>query len=293
MRLTVPIKTVQNLIKEQFPQWADLPIIAVEPGGWDNKTFRLGNEMLIRMPSAACYAEKVSKEQELLPILAKQLSIPIPEPIALGKPSADYPFPWSIYRWIEGSNADTLKPEELPQFAHDAAQFLNALRTADTTGGLAPGTHNFFRGAHVSVYDADARQALQKLRGIIDVDYAASAWEKALSSTWQHPTVWVHGDFSPGNILVKDGKLTAVIDFGGTAIGDPACDLVIAWTFLDKQSSEMFKSTIDLDDDTWARARGWALWKAMITLADIEDKGAAEAEKQKQIINAILNDSTV
>lgn len=289
-RLTVPVSTVQNLIKEQFLKYADLPIKPVEPEGWDNKTFRLGDEMLIRMPSAACYAEKVPKEQELLPILAKQLSVPIPQPIALGKPSDDYPFPWSIYKWIEGTTADTLKAEELTQFAHDAAQFLNELRAADTTGGPLPGTHNFFRGAHPSVYDADTRASLQKLEGIINIETATAVWGKALSSSWQHEPVWIHGDFSPGNILVKDGKLTAVIDFGGTAIGDPACDLVLAWTFFDAQSREVFKSTIDLDSDTWARARGWALWKALITLADMEDKTSTKAEKQKKIIHAILND---
>ena len=289
-KLTIPITTVQNLIREQFPQWAHLPITPVEPGGWDNKTFRLGNDMLIRMPSAACYAEKVPKEQELLPLLAKQLSVPIPEPIALGKPSAGYPFPWSIYRWIEGSNADTLKSEELPQFASDAAHFLNELRAADTTGGPLPGTHNFYRGAHVSVYDAEARAALSKLKDIIDVDAATSVWENALKSSWQQEPVWVHGDFSPGNILVKDGQLTAVIDFGGTAIGDLACDLVLAWTFLDAKSRALFKSQVNLDTDTWARARGWGLWKALITLADIEDKQSVKAKKQIYIIDEILKD---
>lgn len=189
MKLTVPITTVQHLIKEQFPQWADLPITKVMPGGWDNITFRLGDNMLIRMPSAARYAEKVHKEQKLLPILAKQLSVPIPEPIALGKPSDVYPFPWSIYKWIEGATADFLQWEDMPQFAHDTAQFLNSLRAADTTGGPLPGTHNFFRGAHPSVYDADTQTALQKLQSIIDVETAASVWKKALSSSWQHAPV--------------------------------------------------------------------------------------------------------
>lgn len=292
-KLNVPVATVATLIKEQFPHWAHLQITKVEPGGWDNMTFRLGSEMLIRMPSAACYAEKVPKEQELLPLLAKQLSVAIPTPIALGKPSAEYPFAWSIYTWIEGSTADTLKPEELAQFAFDTAQFLNELRTSDTTGGPLPGTHNFFRGAHPSVYDADTQTALQKLQGIIDIEQATAIWNKALRATWQHAPVWIHGDFSPGNILVKNGKLTAVIDFGGTAVGDPACDLVLAWTFFDDKSREIFKSTIDLDEDTWARARGWGLWKALITLADIEDKESLVAQKQKNIISAILDDANI
>lgn len=255
-KLNISLTTAVNLIAEQFPQWAHLPIKPVEPGGWDNKTFRLGNDMLIRMPSAACYAEKVPKEQKLLPLLAKQLSTPIPQPLALGTPSHEYPFHWSIYRWIEGNNADTLQPAALPQFAFDAAQFLNELHSADTTEGPAPGTHNFYRGAHVSVYDAETRSALSKLNGIIDVTAATSAWEQALSSSWQHQPVWIHGDFSPGNILVKDGRLAAVIDFGGTAVGDPACDLILAWTFLDAANREIFKAQVTLDSDTWARARG-------------------------------------
>lgn len=288
-RLTIATETVQHLINEQFPQWAHLPIKPVEPGGWDNKTFRLGSEMLIRMPSALRYAEKVSKEQRLLPFLARQLSVAIPYPLALGKPSSEYPFPWSIYKWIEGETADKLKPHELTAFAHDAAQFLRELHAADTTGGPAPGTHNFYRGAPVSVYDAETREALSKLKGVIDTDAATAVWQKALASSWQHKPVWLHGDFSVGNILVKNGKLTAIIDFGGTAIGDPACDLVIAWTFLDKKSREIFKSTIDLDQSTWSRARGWGLWKALITLADIKNKESTKAKKQIAIIDAILH----
>jgi len=289
-RKTIPIATVKNLIKEQFPHWAHLPIIKVEPGGWDNITFRLGNKMLIRMPSAARYVEQVLKEHELLPLLAKQLSVAIPTPIALGKPSAEYPSAWSIYAWIDGLTADTLKPEELPHFAFNTAHFLNELRSADTTGGPLPGTHNFFRGAHPSVYDADSQAALQKLQSIIDIEQAKAIWIKALNSTWQHAPVWIHGDFSSGNILVKDGKLNAVIDFGCTAIGDPACDLVLAWTFFDDKSREIFKSIINLDNETWARARGWGLWKALITLADISDKKDVAAQKQIDIINKILND---
>jgi aminoglycoside phosphotransferase (APT) family kinase protein len=294
-KLEIPLSWVVDLIKEQFPQWADLPIRPVEKGGMDNRTFRLGDEMLIRLPSAAAYAEKVPKEQKLLPILAAHLSIPIPipipKPIAMGQPSKNYPWNWSIYGWLEGENSDALHDDDLPQFASDISLFLNELRKINTAYGLPAGSHNFWRGAHPAVYDQDTRSAIAKLKGVIDCDAATALWEKAISSKWSNDPVWIHGDFASGNILVKDGRLAAVIDFGGTGVGDPACDLVIAWTFLKDESRKIFKERIGLDADTWARARGWALWKATYELVQIEDKNSAVAMKQRELINDILTDA--
>jgi aminoglycoside phosphotransferase (APT) family kinase protein len=287
--LNISVLLVKALIAEQFPQWHYLTIAPVKYQGHDNRTFRLGETMLVRMPSATIYAEKVQKEQEWLPVLAKDLSVHIPHPIALGKPSKDYPFYWSIYQWINGDTVDTLKHHELPQFALDVAHFLNELHEINTTEcNLVPGIHNFYRGASPVVYDAEVQSAFVELQDIIDVQAASAVWQKAGSSTWANDPVWIHGDFSPGNILVKDGKLSGVIDFGGMAVGDPACDLVIAWTFLNGESREIFRTQIELDANTWNRARGWALWKAMITLVALEDKYSPKALKQKQIINDIL-----
>jgi len=286
----ITLSLVTNLIAEQFPQWVHLSIKPIALSGWDNRIFRLGEEMTIRLPSAEEYAPQVQKEQKWLPILAPHLSFPIPEPLAIGQPSMNYPWNWSVYRWIEGESANSLFIDDLQLFASDLAQFLNELYKIDPTGGPLAGAHNFYRGDSPSVYDAETRSAISQLRGIIDVNAVTSVWERAISSKLRSNPVWIHGDFSAENILVKDGRLAAVIDFGCMGVGDPACDLVIAWTFLTKESRKIFKSHLCLDPDTWARARGWALWKALITIAPLEDKTCSEALRKQQMIDEILNE---
>lgn len=291
-KLEITVSLVTDLIAEQFPQWSPLPIKPVEADGHDNRTFHLGKEMLIRLPSAATYATKVQIEQKWLSFLAQHLSVAIPHPIALGTPSKEYPWHWSIYNWIEGKSANILQIDEshLPALAISLAQFLNELHKIDTAGGPAAGPHNFYRGGSLSIYDKETKSAIAQLQGTIDTDAALAIWEQALNSQWDKKPVWIHGDLSAGNILIKDNRLAAVIDFGGMGIGDPACDLVIAWTLLTNESRQIFKSLVNLDPHTWARARGWALWKALITLASLKDKSCQEALKQQPIINAILNE---
>ncbi len=285
-------KLVQELIIEQFPAWSHLPIKPVEVSGIDNRTFRLGDKMLIRLPSAAAYAEQVHKEQLWLPILAPYLSFPIPEPLAQGHPSKHYPWHWSIYRWIEGISANTLLMEDadLQHIAADLATFLCELQKMDATGGPLPGLHNFWRGDHPAVYDLETRKAITALQDLIDADQVTAVWKSALSSQWNQKPVWIHGDLASGNLLIRDGRLAAVIDFGCMGVGDPACDLVIAWTFFQNESRRCFKQQVGLDPDTWARARGWALWKALITLAPLQDKSCPQAMKQQQIIDEIVHE---
>ncbi len=280
-------------MSEQFPQWSHLPVRPVELSGWDNRTFHLGDEMSVRLPSAERYARKVRIEQEWLPRLAPRLSVRIPEPLAMGQPSNDYPWYWSVYRWLEGKNADTLENIALEWFAADSARFLNELHTIDLPGGPAAGSHNFYRGACPSVYSDETTDAIAALKDIIDGDSAMAVWETAISSKWRGEPAWIHGDFSAGNILVKDGSLAAVIDFGGMGVGDPACDLVLAWTFLTGQSREIFKAHITLDHETWARARGWALWKALITLVPLDDYDSAEALRKRRVIDDLCAESPV
>ncbi|HEV2757657.1 MAG TPA: aminoglycoside phosphotransferase family protein [Actinomycetota bacterium] len=269
---------VSRLIAEQLPQWSDLPIAPVEHDGWDNTTFRLGTDKLVRLPSSRWYVEQVEKEQHWLPILAEQLPLPIPEPLAKGEPGAGFPRPWSVYRWHDGDLATIDRIPDLPGFASDLAGFLTKLFAIDPTGGPSPGQHNFFRGAPVGTYDAETRYAIEALAGEIDAGAAAAVWEAALAATWQGPPVWFHGDVSPSNLLVVDGRLAAVIDFGCSGVGDPACDLTIAWTFFHGPSREAFRAGVPVDDPTWARARGWALWKALITLRTALTEGSASAD---------------
>ena len=259
---------VRRLVATQFPQWADLPVEPVAFGGWDNRTFHLGDHMTVRLPSAAAYALQVEKEQRWLPRLAPHLPLPIPVPLAMGVPAEDYPWHWSVYRWLDGEIATI---ETHRRSAANSRRrwrdFLVALQRIDATGGPPPGPHNFYRGGPLTVYDGETRQALAALEGRIDTGAAREVWEAALAATWRGQPVWVHGDVASGNLLVRDGVLSAVIDFGSSAVGDPACDLYIAWTFLEGESREAFRAALPLDEATWARGRGWTLWKALITLA--------------------------
>ncbi|MER8469524.1 aminoglycoside phosphotransferase family protein [Mesorhizobium sp. M0991] len=282
---------VRRLIVAQFPKWADLPVEPVEPGGWDNRTFRLGDSMSVRLPSAAAYVAQVEKEHRWLPRLAPHLPLPIPVPLAKGAPGEGYPWPWSVYRWLGGRPAAGELIADLTEFARSLAGFLVALYRIDAVGGPLAGQHNFHRGGRLSVYDAETRGALSALGGRIDKAAAEAVWATALASGWQAPPVWVHGDVASGNLLVEDGKLCAVVDFGSSAIGDPACDLVIAWTEFYGESRQAFRDGIALDEHSWARARGWALWKALI-VASGHDSNQREAEKSWRLINEVLADHT-
>jgi len=280
---------VSALLAAQFPQWARLPLIPVEPGGWDNRTFRLGDAMAVRLPSAECYAEQVEKEQRWLPWLAPQLPLAVPSPLAVGEPGAEYPWHWSIYRWIDGETVATSSNVDLALLASDLARFLVELQSLDATQGPAPGAHNFQRGGSLSIYDQQTRRAIAALGREIDAARATEIWDEALATSWDRAPVWIHGDVAAGNLLLQDAKLHAVIDFGCCAVGDPACDLVAAWTIFDADSADDFRKRLQLDDATWQRARGWALWKALITLVDELAADATAADRTRALIERIIS----
>ena len=287
----IDVDLVRRLVADQFPQWAGLPVTAVAPGGWDNRTFRLGDTMLARLPSASGYEAAVTKEQRWLPQLARHLPLPIPVPLGHGRPGGGYPFPWSVYGWLDGEDAGTARIDDLTAFATDLAAFLAAMQAVDATGGPAAGPHSWYRGAPLDHYDAETRQAIATLGDAVDGPRATAVWDAARSTSWQHPARWFHGDVAVGNLLVRDGRLSAVIDFGTSGVGDPACDLVIAWTLFDGPSRAAFRAGLaDLDDDTWARARGWALWKALIVRAGLTETNAAEAAHPEAVVRAVLAD---
>ncbi len=281
---------VSRLVAGQFPQWADLPVRPVEHDGWDNRTFRLGESMTVRLPSHERYTQQVDKENRWLPVLAPHLPLPIPVPLANGDPAEGYPFGWSIYRWLDGEIAGVARIDDLTGFATTLAGFLNVLARVDPTHGPAAGAHNFFRGGSLETYDGETRRAIDALTGHIAADRAAAVWDTALAATWHGPSVWFHGDVASGNLLVRDGRLAAVIDFGTSGVGDPACDLTIAWTFLSGESREAFRARRSVDSATWARGRGWALWKALITLVQHLDADPVEAATSRRVLEQVLDD---
>ncbi len=281
---------VKSLVSSQFPEWMHLPISPVKHGGHDNRTFHLGNQMLVRMPSGEEYAPKVAKEQFWLPRLAQHLPLPIPQPLAMGKPGEGYLWNWSVYRWIDGEPAACAKLENLEDFAKDLAAFLVAFQGIDTTGGPLP-YEDTSRGGPISIYDQETRQSIEILKNKIDAKAATRVWETALETTWSSAPVWVHGDVALGNLLVKNGRLSSVIDFGGLVTGDPACDLVIAWTFFKDKSREIFRELFGFDKGTWARARAWTLWKALIVASGVcEGPGNYESIRCWEVISEVLKD---
>ena len=282
---------VRRLVAEQFPRYRELPVSPV-PGGHDNRTFRVGDSLAARLPSASRYAPHLLTEFEWLPKLAAHLPLPMPQPVGLGTPGAGYPWHWTLNRWIPGVPAARANISDLRQFARRLAVFLAALHHVDATGGPAPGPHNFHRGGELSTYRAETERLLESCRNHIDHRAAQATWRAALESRWQGNPVWVHGDIAAGNLLVRDGQLHAVIDFGQLAAGDPACDLAIAWTLLDEDNRALFRATLGLDRRVWQRARGWALWKQLLVLDSVRSfrtGSARQVPEVQQVIREITS----
>jgi aminoglycoside phosphotransferase (APT) family kinase protein len=284
----IDIALVKRLIAAQFPQWTDLPIRPVKVEGWDNRTYHLGEDMSVRLPSASWYAAAVEKEQRWLPVLAPQLPLPVPAPLAKGQPGLGYPYHWSINRWLAGETAAHDRISDLDEFADTLADFLITLRNIDSTGGPLAGEHSFYRGAPPVHYDGETRAAVAKLGDRIDGASALKVWDAALAASYNGPLVWFHGDVARGNLLVENGRLSAVIDFGTSGIGDPACDLAITWTFFHGKNRETFRRAISVDDGTWARGRGWTIWKSLIVLADQIDTDPEGAAENQRIIADLI-----
>jgi aminoglycoside phosphotransferase (APT) family kinase protein len=274
---------VRALVAEQFPQWRELPVTPVPRQGWDNRTFRLGDRLSVRLPSADGYVAAVDKENRWLPVLARHLPLPVPSPVGIGRPSADYPFPWSVRQWLEGDTFQDAPGVDQVRLAEELGAFLTTLRRIPAEGPVG-GQHSFYRGCHPSVYGDQVQQALERLGDSVDGPACRAVWAQAQTSAWPHPPVWFHGDIAVGNLLVREGRLAAVIDFGTCGVGDPACDLVIAWNTLEGDARRAFHEAAGLDPDTWRRARGWALWKALI-MAEPDP-----ADLWHQVVRRILAD---
>jgi aminoglycoside phosphotransferase (APT) family kinase protein len=228
----------------------------------------------------------VEREQQWLPKLAPFLPLAIPVPLAKGQPGEGYPWHWSIYRWLEGEEVTIERITDPHQAAIDLAGFITALQQVDTTGAPLAG-----RGVPLAKRDAYTREAIEALRGIIDIDAATAAWEAALGApVWHGPPLWVHGDLLPGNLLVNQGRLNAVIDFGGLGVGDPACDLMIAWNLFTVETRGVFRAALVVDDATWARGRGWALSQALIFIPYYLNTNPVGVGNARRAVDEVLAD---
>ena len=282
---------VRRLLKSQFPHWAELPISPVPSAGTDNALFRLGDEMVARLPRIDWAVGQVEKERQWLPKLAPFLPLAIPAPLATGCPGEGYPWHWSVYRWLDGENLPIERIADREQAAVDLARFIVALRQIDTAGGPLSGSNNSSRGVPLASRDAETRAAFAQLNGALDIELAGRVWDRALrAAPWAAPPVWIHGDLQSGNLLAQDGRLSAVIDFGCLGVGDPATDVMAAWLFLSAGVRDVFRKTLAVDDATWARARGWALSVSVIALPYYRETNPVLAGISRRAIGEVLRD---
>lgn len=288
--LDVDAALVRQLFAKQFPEWAELPIEPVYPRGTDNALFRLGDELVARLPRRKRTVGTLQKEVRWLPRLAPLLPLAVPVPVAEGEPAEGYPFPWSVYTWLQGENATTERIADRAQFAADLAQFIIALQRIDPTGGPPPDEHNFGRGEPLERRDAATRASISALAGEIDVDAVTATWEEALRAPqWQGAPVWIHGDLDSRNLLIENGRLSGVIDFGCLGVGDPACEVMVAWKVLTAETRELFRGALSVDQATWARSRGWALSQALMALAyyTLETNAVLVRESQRWLAEVL------
>ena len=258
------VALVRCLLAGQFPQWADFVIAPVVSYGTDHDIYRLGDHLAARLPRIQWATGQAAKEAEWLPKLAPHLPLAVPVQLAMGHPAEEYPFEWSVYEWLPGENANGTI-DDLDQAAVDLAAFVNALRRVDATEAHPRPPRG--RGAPLAELDEQVRRSIAELGDRIDADAALRSWEESVDAPrWDGEEVWVHGDLLPGNLLVVDGRLSAVIDFGGLNVGDPACDLQPAWNLFAGDSRTLYRAELQVDDASWLRGRGWALYQAVSAL---------------------------
>jgi len=265
--------------------------VPVHSAGTDNAIYRVGADMAVRLPRIENATGQVDKEQQWLPRLAPHLPLAIPVPLAKGTPGEGYPWYWSVYRWLEGENATIERIANPRQAARELAQFVAALQQIDPRGGPHPGVHNSFRGVPLSTRDTETRAAIAELSGVLDTLAVTAAWDAALQTpAWHGPPVWIHGDLSPLNLLVERGRISAVIDFGCLGVGDPACDLQVAWNLLSAETRGVLRAALPVDDATWARGRGWALSVGLIALPYYQSTNPILAGIARRAIDEALAD---
>jgi aminoglycoside phosphotransferase (APT) family kinase protein len=280
------VRLVRRLLSGQFPQWTDLPLERVPSAGTVNALYRLGDELVVRLPRTEWGIGAVDRDLRWLPELARLLPVAVPVPLAKGRPAEGYPWEWGVYPWLEGENPTVDGVADPDSLAKEMAGFVEALHRVDIAGGPPAA-----RGASLARWDDPTRAALAALEGIIDTDTATAAWDAALRTPpWSGPPVWVHGDLMPGNLLVQGGTLNAVIDWGGLGMGDPACDLMVAWNLLPAGARDVFRAELGVDDATWARGRGWALWTGLVALPYYKETNPVLADNARYRIREVLGE---
>jgi aminoglycoside phosphotransferase (APT) family kinase protein len=277
---------VRRLLASQFPQWAALRIERVSSAGTDNAIYRLGDDLAVRLPRIHWAVDTVAKEQKWLPVLAPQLPLAVPVPVAAGEPDEEFPYPWGVVRWLPGELATVDRLEDPVDAARDLAAFVRALRSIDATGG--PKHH---RGQPVRLGDEMVRKGIAGVRDEIDADAVIAAWDRVMAAPdYEGPPVWFHGDLSYLNVLARNGKLTGVIDWGTCGVGDPAIDTLVAWSLFPPDARQAYRNALDVDDATWERGKGWVLTGAF-GIPYYRDTNPVLVSDKIRAIEAVLADS--
>ncbi len=282
----IDVDLVRRLLADQFPQWAGRPVEEVESTGTVNAIYRLGTDLYIRLPRVEAWAGDLVKELRWLPRLAPRLPLAVPEPVADGAPALGYPFRWAVYRWLDGEPLEPDRAGSEPRVAKDLGRFVRDLRGIDPAGGpRSP------RDRPLEARDAEVRVVIESLRGVLETDAVTAAWEAALRApAWDGRPVWTHGDLLPSNLLVVGPRLGAVIDFGSVGIGDPAVDVIPAWSVFSGDARLAYRDAVDLDDATWGRARGLALHQALMIIPYYPETNPGFVELAKHTVAAVVTD---
>ncbi|MCX4676490.1 aminoglycoside phosphotransferase family protein [Streptomyces sp. NBC_01433] len=282
--MVTDVPLVRRLIATQFPRWADLPVERVASHGTVNAIYRLGTDKAVRLPLQESGANDAETECRWLPYLAPRLPFAVPAPLAQGAPAEGHPWSWSVCRWLDGENPGRDNPVDPVPFATDLAEFVTAIRRVDPADGPPA-----YRSETLASRDTATRAAIAALRGHLDTAATTTAWDEALlAPAASGPAVWVHGDLQPGNVLLADGRLGAVIDFGCMGLADPAVDLIAAWYLLPAGAREAFRTAVAADDAAWARGRGWALSIALMELSYYRETNLVMATTARRVIGELL-----
>lgn len=280
---------VRRMVTGAFPHWARLPLVPVASAGTDHLLWRLGADMVVRIPANRDAAGRVAEQAAWLERF-RELPLEVPRVLGLGPPDAECPWHWSVLGWIEGEDAAHRPPTDWRDTAVRLGRFIAALREIDTAGGLPANRANALRGAPLAELDAWMRPAIGMIADLYDTDALTAHWQQALDAPgWQGDPVWIHGDLHASNLLLRGGALLAVVDFGLMALGDPACDLAPAWTFLPAAERDVFRAIACPDDAAWRRGKGWGLYAGVIALAHYRDRNPVLCRMARRAIEAVLD----
>jgi aminoglycoside phosphotransferase (APT) family kinase protein len=287
--INVDAALVRRLLDSQMPSLTGLPLEVVEPWGTNNAIWRLGDELVVRLPRIGWAAAQVRRDAEWLPRLAPHLSVAVPEPVAIGAPGCGYPYEWAVHRWLPGGGAAPELIDDPHEFAADLAAVIRQLWAVPTVG--APAARN--RARPSLEYDAATRAAIDAARHLIDVDAAIAVWEDALAAPpHAGPPVWVHGDLE-GNCLVDEGRLCGLVDWGSACVGDPAVDVQVAWSPLfTTDSRRVLFDALEVDDATIARSRGAAVHQACAAVPYYLDSYPLIVERSRHKLAALGIETT-